>query len=110
MKLNVVAYPEEIRKPGTYTIREVKRTWNEIIIVTEPRGSLRIEYVEWMDGPDPVPENTDLARLIKAFSDETDAWLGKRVRVTFKAGICRIDPVQSAQNSAEQPRVEKGVT
>jgi hypothetical protein len=98
MELKVTWYPEEeLNKPGTYEIRDVILSFEPdrqlILILAQSRRRASIPY------PHETFEDTDLVRLIKAFGDETEGWIGKNIRVTSDSdGKRRIDPLTTDES------------
>ena len=93
----IADYPSIVSAPGNHTIKNVKgpqetRFGLTIILTTadskNKEGSIFVPFAK------EISKNTNLARLITAFGQETDKWIGKKIRVTFDSdGKRRIEPV-----------------
>ena len=93
----IADYPEQVSQPGRCTIQGVKGPQDTrfgpalINIVRDVKGEERSLFVPFSTEVSP---RTNLARLIQAFGDDTDRWVGQKVDVTVdKDGKRTIEPV-----------------
>jgi hypothetical protein len=89
-------YPPTATQQGRYTIQQIKEHETRhgralILNVTNAKGerfSLFIPY------PAEISDKSLLARLTKAFGDDTEAWLSKKIDLTYDRNRRRrVDPV-----------------
>ncbi len=99
LQVKISEYPEQVTQSGRYTIQAVKGPQETryglalILIVTNPKGEERSLFIPYSTD---ASTRTSLARLIAAYTDETDRWLKRQVQVTIGSdGKRRIDPAQS---------------
>lgn len=97
-KLNVRVedLPQQVTDPGEYTIKSVavkqqtRIGTSHILTVTNGKEE-RSLFVQHSDHP---TSRTNLGRLIIGLSDDTDRWVGKKIRVTFDADHKRkVEPI-----------------
>lgn len=97
IEVNVTHFPEQVTQPGRYTIQEVKLPQKTkhgdsiILIVTNIRGEERSLFVSYTSN---TSDQTNLGRLVKVFSSNTDNWTKRQLDVTLEEdGNRRIEPV-----------------
>jgi len=86
-----------VNEAGSYVIKNVKTKEQtrfgiaNILTVSNSKGDGSV-FVQHSDEPS---SRTNLGRLVKAFGDDTDRWVGKKIEVTIDDdGKRRIDPVR----------------
>ena len=97
LQVKITEYPEQVTQPGRYSIQSVKppqETRYElalILIVTSAKNEERSLFVPYSLE---ISNRTNLGRLLQAFGDDTDRWIGRKVDVTIdKDGKRTIEPV-----------------
>ena len=97
LEAKIVQYPEQVTQPGRYLIKTVKPPQETrygltmILILTNAKGEERSLFIPFSSE---TTEQTNLGRLMKAFNNETDHWIGKQVDVAFdETGKRTIRPV-----------------
>jgi hypothetical protein len=93
----IADYPQQVTQSGRCTIQAVKGPQETrfgpalINIVTDAQGEERSLFVPYSTEVSP---RTNLARLIQAYGEDTDRWVGRKVDVTVdKDGKRTIEPV-----------------
>jgi hypothetical protein len=98
-KLNVrlAQYPSQLTQPGRYEIQAVKPPQETrygqtlILVVTNAKGQQGSLFVPFAAE---TSEQSNLGRLVKAFTDDTDKWIGRKIDVSIdEAGKRTIEPV-----------------
>jgi len=97
LETKIVQYPIQATQPGRYLIKSVKAPQETrygltmIVIVTNAKGEVRSLFIPFSSE---TTEQTNLGRLMKAFDNETDHWIGKQLDVTLdESGKRTIRPV-----------------
>lgn len=92
----IMKYPESVRQPGRYTIvaqKEANTRFGRTIILTvnNTKGE---KYSLFVAYPPEISENSLLALLVRAFGDDVEQWLDRKIDVTKdKDGNRRVEPV-----------------
>jgi hypothetical protein len=97
LQVKITEYPEQVSEVGRYTIRNVKPPQETrydlalILIVSSAKNEERSLFVPY--SPE-MSSRTNLGRLLHAFGDDTDRWVGHKVDVSIdKEGRRTIEPV-----------------
>jgi hypothetical protein len=97
LSVKITEYPEQVSQPGRYAITNVKPPQETrydlalILIVASAKNEERSLFVPY--SPE-ISNRTNLGRLLQAFGDETDRWVGRKVDVSIdKDGKRTIEPV-----------------
>ncbi len=97
LSVKITEYPEQVTQPGRYTIHSVKPPQETrydlalILIVTSAKNEEKSLFVPY--SPE-ISNRTNLGRLLQAFGDDTDRWVGRKVEVTIdKDGRRTIEPL-----------------
>lgn len=95
--MKIAEYPEQVAQSGRYTVRAVKGPQETrfgpalINIVADAKGEERSLFIPYSAE---ISSRTNLARLLQAFGDDTDRWVGRKVDVTVGSdGKRAIEPV-----------------
>ncbi len=92
----IVKYPEPVTQPGRYSVAQQKESYTHfgrkiILTVNNARDEKRSLFVAY---PTEVSDRSLLARLVKAFGDDPEEWIGRKIEVAFsKEGKRTIEPV-----------------
>jgi hypothetical protein len=98
-KLNVrlAQYPSQLTQPGRYEIQAAKPPQETrygqtlILVVTNGKGQQASLFVPFAAE---TSEQSNLGRLVKVFTDDTDKWIGRKIDVSIdEAGKRTIEPV-----------------
>jgi hypothetical protein len=94
--IQVEDYPEQVNEPGQYTIKDVKTKQKtrfgiaDILTVANAKGERSL----FVQHSDQTTSRTNLGRLVKAFTDDPDRWIGKKIHVTIgEDGKRTLEPV-----------------
>lgn len=97
LPVKITDFPDQVDQSGLLTIQEVKDPQETrfglalILIVTNPKGEQRSLFVPYSTE---ISSRTNLARLLKAFSDDTTRWIGRKINVAISEdGKRTIEPV-----------------
>jgi hypothetical protein len=97
LSVKLTQWPEQVTQPGRYNIQSAKPPQETrfgstlILIVTNAKGQQGSLFVPF--APE-TTEQTNLGRLVKAFGEDTDQWIGKQLDVTLdESGKRTIRPV-----------------
>ena len=97
LETKMTQYLEQVTQPGLYTIREVKpqrqtRYGRALpVVLSNAKGQ---EVIMLLPYPTEITDRTNLGRLVRAYGDETDQWIKKKVEVTiYENGRRRIEAV-----------------
>jgi hypothetical protein len=91
-----IKYPPTVTRPGLYTIQQVKEHKTRygptlILTLTNSKGDKCSLFVSC---PEEISDKSLLARLTKAFGNNTEQWLGKKIDMTLdRNDRLRADPV-----------------
>jgi hypothetical protein len=86
LQVKISEYPEQVTEPGRHTIKAVKGPQETrfglalILIVLTAKREERSLFVPYSTE---VSTRTNLARLVQAFSTDTDSWVQRQVDVTI---------------------------
>jgi hypothetical protein len=89
-------YPPVATQPGRYTIQQVKEHQTRygptlILTIANSKGD---RFSLFVSCPEQISDKSLLARLTRAFSDETDQWVGGKIELTLDRNRRRrVDPV-----------------
>jgi hypothetical protein len=89
-------YPPVVTQRGRYTIQHVREhetRYGRTLIptITDAKGERFSLFVPY---PAEISDKSLLARLTRAFGDDTDQWVGRKIQLTLdRNGRRRIDPV-----------------
>ena len=97
LQVKVTEYPDQVTEAGRYTIQAVKGPQETryglalILIVTTNKGEERSAFIPYSTE---ASNRTSLARLLSAYSDETERWIKRKIDVTIDSdNKRRIEPV-----------------
>jgi hypothetical protein len=96
ISISIKKYPPVATQPGRYTIQQVKEREtrygrNLILTVANAKGEKFSLFVAY---PTEISDKSLLARLTRTFGNDTEAWLGKKVDLTYDRNARRrVDPV-----------------
>jgi hypothetical protein len=97
LNVKVAQYPTQITQPGRYEIRAVRPLQETrygqtlILIVTSDKGQEASLFVPFATE---TSEQSNLGRLVKAFTDDTDKWIGKKLDLSIdQTGRRTVEPV-----------------
>jgi hypothetical protein len=91
-------YPPVATQPGRYAIQQVKERETRygralILTLANARGEKFSLFVAY---PSEISDKSLLARLTRAFGHDTEAWLGKKIDLTYdRNDRRRINPLPS---------------
>lgn len=97
-KLNVKVshHPAQVREDGEYMIKSVTTpkpsNYGSAIVLTVLNKD-REERALFVPFSSEVTDQTNLGRLVNAFTDDTNQWVGKRINVTIENNQRTIEPV-----------------
>ena len=97
-KLNVKVshHPAQVSEDGEYTIKSVTTPqpskYGSAIVLTVLNKD-REERAVFVPFSSEVTDQTNLGRLVNAFTDDTNQWIGKRINVTIENNQRTIEPV-----------------
>jgi hypothetical protein len=89
-------YPPTATRQGLYTIQQVKKHQTRygptlILTLSNSKGE---KFSLFVSCPEEISDKSLLARLSRAFGKDTEAWLGKKIELTYdRNDRRRIDPV-----------------
>ena len=99
LNVNITKYPPQVTQAGRYTIQAVKGPMDTrfgpslIAIITNAKSEERSLFIPHSQE---VSDQSNEARLIAAFGDETEHWIRRKLDVSIgKDGKRRIDPATS---------------
>jgi hypothetical protein len=97
LNVKVAKYPPQVIQPGRYKIRAAKgpqetRYGQTLILIVandrDQQGSLFLPFAT------EVSEQSNLGRLVKAFGDDSEQWIGKDLDLSIdQTGRRTIEPV-----------------
>jgi len=88
-------YPPTVTQPGRYTFQQIKERETRFgrTLISTVTNSKDERFSFFIPYPAEVSDKSLLARLTKAFGDDTEQWLGRKIDVTFdRYGRRRIEP------------------
>ena len=91
-----VKYDPPVTQSGRYTIVAQKDGHTQygrskILTVTSSKGEKRSVFVNY---PEEASDQSTLAKLVRAFGNDPEQWIGHKIDVSFdEHGRRRIDPV-----------------
>jgi len=95
-KLNVKVVPNPlVNESGLYTIKGVKTAPTKFGSMMAIRVSGKSQEEKSILVPvfPKVTNQTNLGKLVEAFGDETDKWVGKRINITIENNRSTIEPI-----------------
>lgn len=97
LSVKVVHHPSQVNENGQFTIKTVatpQPTKYGTAIALTVLSKDREEKALFVPFSEEVTDQTNLGRLIKAFGNETDQWVGKRINVTIDNNQRTIEPAK----------------
>lgn len=97
LNVKVVHHPSQVDENGQYTIKTAttpQPTKYGAAIVLTVLNKDRQERALFVPFSEEVTDQTNLGRLIGAFGNDTDQWIGKRVNITIENNQRTIEPVK----------------
>ena len=97
LNVKVVHHPAQVNENGQYIIKSVttpQPTKYGTAIVITLQNKDREEKALFIPYSTEVTDQTNLGRLVNAFSDETNQWVGKRISVTIDNNQRTVEPVK----------------
>lgn len=99
LQVKITEYPPQVTQAGRYTIQAVKGPQDTrygpslVAIVTNAKGEERSLFIPYSAE---VSNQSNLARLVAGFGEETERWIKRKIDVSIgNDGKRRIDPVIS---------------
>jgi len=93
---NFVKYDPTVTEQGRHTItgqkdRETQYGRTKILNVTNSKAEKRTLFVNY---PEEASDQSTLAKLVRAFGNDAEHWVGRKIDVSFdENGRRRIEPV-----------------
>jgi hypothetical protein len=97
LSVKIVHHPGQVNENGQYLIKAVttpQPTKYGTALVLTVVGKNGVEKALFAPYSEEVTDQTNLGRLIAAFGNDTDQWVGKRLDVAIENNQRTIEPVK----------------